>query len=420
VLRKIIKSPSFKTISLFAGGNFIAAAISGISGILYARWISPDVLGEFSKFGILTGYLGFGLIFVHGALPRQYPFLIGKGQKEEALRIAAAAKWWYLMFSWLGTIIFTVLTVYCIFKHKYRPAIGWGTQIPALWMAIYGQYLQTMYRSSNDFKKLSFNQLLTSFISFGLLLIVKFWSYWGFVLRFAVINYSSLQLHKVYVPEKVKTVFDLKRLKSLAKMSLPLSIPAYIDTYLLKSSISFLILYYLGERQLGVYAMAITLQSVLMIFPRAIHQIYITKITIKYGETENVKQCLAYSKIPTILSFFASAISALLFTLLIGPLISIVIPKYIDSIPILQITIWQLPLFASGLAFIVFSSALWYKEMISLRIMKSLTNILLIFILPKNIINIGWSIIISDILFFSGGYLVMYFKVNKVQVVTQT
>lgn len=412
---KVLRSQSARTLEIFAGGSLLAAGISGISGLIYAQWISPEVLGEFSKYGILTGYLGFGLIVVHGALPRQYPYLIGKGEKEEALNIAGAAKWWYLLFSWIGTIVFCGLVIDSISNKNYRAAIGWGVQIPALWMAIYGAFLQTIYRSSSDFRKLSYIQVFTSSAAFILLVIVKLWNYWGFVLRFAFQGFINLLTHQRYIPEQIKSSFDWKRLKELAKISIPLSVPSYIDTYLLQSTISFLILHYLGERDLGIYGMAFMFQGMFMIFTRAIHQIYITKLTIKFGETESVSKCLTYAKMPTIISIALSTLIALGVTLLIGPIIKILIPNYVDSITLLKVIVWQLPLFASGLALIVLTSALWYKEMIILRLIKTITTIALILILPKAVVFIGLSIIISDLIFYLGGYAVLFYKLQLIK-----
>ena len=411
-VKNILKSSSFKTISIFAGGNFIASVISGVSGLLYAQWITPEELGEFNKYGILTGYLSIGLIFVHGALPRQYPYLIGKGDREEARKVAAAAKWWYLAFTWMGTVIFTILMIKSIIESDKRAAIGWGAQIPALWMAIYGLYLQTLYRSSNDFRKLSYNQLATSISAFILLFLVKLWGYFGFAVRNGTIGLVGLFTHERFVPDKVKATFDKKRLLELGKISLPLSIPAYIDTYLLNSSISFFILTYLGEKDLGVYGMALMLQGIFMIFTRAIHQVYTTKITIKFGETESVKDCLRYSKTPTLISMAASSAIAASLYLTLGPVITLLMPNYIESVFILKIMIWQLPLFASGLGLIVMSSALWYREMVYLRIMKTATCLLLILLLPKSLSNIAWSIIISDAIYYLSNYGVIKMKLK--------
>ncbi len=404
---------TLKTVGAFAGGNFLAAAISGVSGILYSRWISPDDLGEFNKYGILTGYLGIGLIFVHGALQRQYPYLIGKGETEEATRVSEAAKWWYMAFSWIGTLLFAGLTVQALYHENYKAVLGWLVQIPALWMAIYGLYLQAMYRNSSDFVKLSNNQLIASVVAFVLLVLVKFFSYWGFLVRFFIQGSVSLWVHEKYNPSPVKARFDFPRLKQLAKMSLPLSVPAYIDTYLLNSSISFFILNYLGERNLGIYSWALMLQGMAMILVRAIHQIYVTRITIRYGQTNDIRDCFRYSLKPTLLSVATSVLMALAFHFAIEPFVALVAPNYLNSVPVLRILIWQMPLFASGLGLIIMSTALWYKSLITLRILKTIFCLLIIWFLPRTINGVAWGIVFSDLLYYLLGYVVLIILINQ-------
>lgn len=404
---------SGKVISIVAGVNFLSVAISGISGILYSRWISPDELGEFNKYGILTGYLSIGLIFVHGALPRQYPYLIGRGEVEEANRVSSAAKWWYLFFSWVGTLIFVGLSLYALQKNNFRAVLGWLVQIPALWFAIYGLYLQSMYRSSNDFIKLSNNQLIASLSAFVMLVFVKFFLYWGFLIRYFLQGSISLWVHEKYNPAPVKARFDLPRLKQLAIMSLPLSIPAYIDTYLLNSSISFFILDFLGERDLGIYSWALMLQGIAMILVRTIHQVYLTKITIRFGQTNNFRDCFYYSLKPTLFSVGASIIISFLFYFMIRPFVTLIAPEYIKSVPVLQILIWQIPLFATGLALIILTTALHYKFVIGIRLIKTMITILLIYFFHDNLLSIAWALVIGDFIYYLLGYGGLLLKLKR-------
>ena len=116
-LKKILKSPSLQTLGIFAGGNLLVAVLGGLGSLLQARLVGPEVLGELAKFGILTGYLNVGLVLVHDGLMRQFPYLLGQGNKEEALKVAAAAKWWYLFLSWLFTLFFIPMNIAKIRKN---------------------------------------------------------------------------------------------------------------------------------------------------------------------------------------------------------------------------------------------------------------------------------------------------------------
>ena len=392
----IIKGNSFRTLSVFAGGNLFVAVLGGLGGLLQARWIAPEVFGEFRKYGILTSYFYIGLVLVHDGLARQFPYLLGKGNKTEALKVAACAKGWYLFLSWCFSLVFAGLTFASAMKGDFRSAVGWGVQVPCIWAAIYGLYLGVMYRTSSDFQRLSYNNIISSVFGFIALVIVKVWGYWGLAARLILQNVVSLYVNRRYLPVKVKASFDLPRFVALAKISLPLSIPGYIHTSCLGASLSLIVLKYCGQADLGIYGIALTFQGMAMTFTAALNQIFITKMTCKFGETENVLSCLKYAKLPTILSVSAATGLALGLCLLIGPFIRVLLPKYVEATPIIRILAVSLPLSAAALPLIVFQAALWYKSVIALALTRFLICLAAVAVLPKTLAMVAASLILGE------------------------
>ena len=384
-----------------------------MSGLIVARLITPDILGEFAKYRILTGYLGIGLVLIHAGFQRNYLFYIGKGDNSEAIQIASAAKWWYLFYSWIGTIVFVTLAVKNFHEHNYRAVIGWAAQIPALWVIIYGAYLQVLFRTSGHFRKLSYIKLSTSIVYFLLLIFVKHFGYWGLASRYKVKNYVDVFLHQYFAPQKIKSVFNYQRLVKLAKVSIPLQMPSYIDTYLLTATIGYFILVNIGERDLGIYTMATTIKGFMMVFNTSMSQIVTTKISLKYGATEDIKECLKYSSVPIFLIFIVTVAISALFSIFIDHLITRFIPNYTDSIPVLQILIWMLPLSSLRMPFSLFGAALWYKTIIILRILRTISCIIFILYFQNNLIMIAWSIVLAEILFIFSGYGVLFNNIKN-------
>ncbi|MEI7900046.1 MAG: oligosaccharide flippase family protein [bacterium] len=403
-LREIIKTPSFRTLGIFAGGNFFVAVLGGLGGLIQARWIDPDVFGEFRKFGILTSYLNIGLVLVHDGLMRQYPYLLGQGNKADAFKVAGTAKWWYLFVSWCFSILFVGLSLTSVLQGDYRAAVGWSVQILVVWGALYGAYLGVMYRTSSDFKRLTYNSTIASIFGFGALVIVKVWGYWGLAVRALLSNTVALYLSRRYVPVKVKAKFDVRGLIDLAKISLPLSIPGYIGTSFLTASMSFIVLKYCGQHGLGIYGTAFTFQAMAMTLTTAIHQMFITKLTYKFGETEDVAACLKWAKRPTLLSLAAATVLAVALCLVIGPFIRLVLPKYVDAIPVIQILSISLPLAALQLPLIILKTALWYKSVISLTAIRVLVSLAAVTILPKTLIVIVACLLLGDVCSLTVGF----------------
>lgn len=400
----VIRSNSFQTLSVFAGGNLLVAILGGLGGIIQSRWAPPEVFGEFRKYGILTGYLTIGVAIVHDALTRQYPYLIGRGEKEEALRVVAVAKGWYITLSFLFSLMFVYLTCAAFFRRDLRAAAGWAVQIIGVWSMIYGLYLGVMYRTSQDFKRLSYNNIVGTVIGFASLVFVKWFGYWGIILRNGLQLATGLWFNQKYVPVRVKSVFDRGRFLKLAKMSLPLSLPGYISTSLTTATLSVVILKYLGQADLGIYGMSLALQGMAMIVTTALSQMYYPKIMHKYGESEDFISCVKYALKPTCINLVISIGIVVVLCLIIGPFIRLLIPKYVAAVSIIRILSISIVLAAVELPFIVFISALRYRTIISLSIVRFVCCFGLIAFFQKTLPMIVWSTIIAELVYVFVGY----------------
>ena len=391
-----MRTPSFRTLGVFAGGNLFVAVLGGLAGLIQARWIAPGIAGEFRKFGILTAYLNIGLVLVHDGLSRQFPYLLGQGSSTAALKVAATAKWWYLLLCWVFSLLFAGLALGSVTQGNWRSAVGWGAQIPIVWVAIYGAYLGVMYRTSFDFKRLSYNGIMTSVFGFGALVVVRLWGYWGLAARAVLGSTVGLYLSRHYVPVKAKAALDGEGLVALARISLPLSIPGYIGTSGLSASLSFIVLAYCGESGLGIYGLALTFQAMAMTLTAAIHQMFITKMTYKFGETGDVGACLQWAKRPTLLSMVAATVLAAVLGVAIGPFVRIVLPQYVAAIPVIRILALQLPLSAAALPLIILRSALWYKSVVALSLTPFLVCLTAVAVLPKTLGVIAACMVLGD------------------------
>lgn len=413
ILKDIIKHPSLRTFGVFAGGNLFVAVLGGIGGLIQGRWIGPEVLGEFGKYGILTAYFNIGLVLVHDGLARQYPYLLGKGNKEQALKVASHAKWWYLFLCWIFIPIFALLSLFSIIKGDYHAAVGWAVQIPIVFVALFGAYLGVMYRTSNDFKRLSYNSVIAKVVDFSSLIFVNIWGYWGLAMRSVFGNMTGLYMNIHYLPIRVKSVFDVKGLRELAKISLPLSVPGYLVTSFLTASVSYIILITCGEHGLGIYGMALAFQGMSLIPILALHQMFITKLNYKYGETDDFRACLKYIKVPTLLSVGAATVLALILWLVIGPFIRALLPKYEDAIPIIRILSLQLPIYAARAPLLIINTALWYKNVVYLTLVQFFTPLLSIAIFPKTLNVIALCVTLGGVGYLIAGYSILEWEKLK-------
>ena len=357
---RLRNSPSFVSICVFASGNLLVSVLSALGGIIQARWISPEVMGEFRKYGILTGYFTVFLVVANDGLARQYSYLIGKGDREESERVAAAAKSWYLLSSWLATAVFGVLAALAGLRSDWVAVVGWSTQVVLSWSTLYGAYLGILYRNAHDFKKLTVNMLAGSVTSFALLVAVKFFGFWGLCIKQAAGAWAGLWLTVRNVPLKVRPALDSARLLHLAKIGIPMSLAGYLSTSLWSSTEAFLILKQCGEKALGLVAVALFIVGAAQTLTNSIHQVYVPRITQHFGKDDDFVASLRFTLKPTVINFLVSLAIVAATLVCIAPLMRLIIPKYVEAVPSIRLLIWMLPIQALQMPFTLLKANLMY------------------------------------------------------------
>ncbi len=406
-LRQVVKSPSFSSLSSFAGSNILVSIIAGLGGLLQARWLDPATFGEFQQYGILAGYMGIGVIVVNDGLIRQYPYYIGKGDIKKALEVAGVAKWWYLIVASAMSGIMAVCMFYAMLCGNWRATVGWGAWIVISWMNTYGNFLGIMYRTSSDFKRLSANNLIASVYSFFALAFVRLWGYCGIAIRLASVAVFTIFLHRRYLPVKIKAVWKPTVLKQLSEISLKFALPAYFHSTGLTATKNALALYFCEKEGLGVFAMAVSFCTLAQGFSNALNQIFNVKIATRFGATESVRGCFMYSLRPALLGIALSMAIALGCGIAIDPFISIFLPKYAASIPVIKILLIGLVIMAMALPLLVIKAALMWKTAAVQAFSNFTATLLLIIILPKTPIHIAIATVAGGLVEVAIGYLAL-------------
>lgn len=404
-LWSVLKSPSLGMLAIFTGGNIFASLLGGVGGLIQAHWVSPETFGEFRKYGILTTYFAIGTAFVHDGLCRQFPFYLGSGDREKALLVAGVAKWWYLFVLFIFSSFFAVMTLVSLFNHDWFGVCGWLTQIAVTIGTVYGVFLGVMYRTSSDFKRLSYNTIWSAVVSFLLLPFVKLWGFVGLAVRLAGTNLYSVWINRRHLPVKVKALFNWEELKSLMSMSLRFSIPGYLDTSALSATLTAILLFACGQEAVGLFAFALGLRALIMTFNQSLTQIFNVKINLKYGETKNFRKCLVYSAVPSLCAIFVSIGIYIVSVLMVNPFIHYVLPKYIAAIPIVNILFLGVVTSAIYLPLTLTRAAAMYNAIYAQCVGQVATAAVLLCVMPHDLVSIAWIQVLSGLGNCVGGYI---------------
>jgi O-antigen/teichoic acid export membrane protein len=410
---KIIRSSGTVIMaSKFTAGNVLVTMVSAVSGLLYGSWIGPSTLGEFNKFAILTGYLGFGIIFVDAAFQRHFQYYLGKSEKVKALEIAASAKWVYLGLFFLGTLIFSILSIIELINRDYLAFAGWLVQILAYGLSTYGLFFNLLYRSNDDFLKLNRNMLFTAGVGTITLPLIYYFNFFGLVTRKILQDFVSLLLIVRNAPFKVRAKFNKNIIIELAKLSLPLQLPVYLDSHLLTATVSLFILKNLGEQQLGIYSMALMLQGFIMVFSNSLNQIITTKLALKYGSNDNLGETFKYIIKPVLAVTCLLLAFVLIFNLSIGPIVNYLLPKYSEAVIVLQILAFDVVLAIVRSPFTLFVTSLMHKEIIAIRVMKVLLTLIALYFVHDTLWQIALIVIIANLFNVILGYVILLYKIR--------
>lgn len=408
-----LKSNTAKTLARFTGGNLLVILLGGISSFFYAKWIDPEVLGEFRKFSILTSYLGLGNIFIDAAYRRNFTYLFGKGEKEEALNTAAVCKWFYSFLTWVGVIVFGGLALRSLIMNDLQSMVGWLIQIPIFYAATFSNYLNPLFKSNQHFDSLNKSLIFTAVSGLFLLPFVYFFKFYGLAIRSVFQDIVKMKFLTSYAPYKIKSKFNWSELKRLAKISIPLQIPAALDAYVLSPSMSFFVLVMLGKYELGIYGMALTFLTILTTFSVSINQIFITKSTLQQGKHDSIAKAFSYIMRPTIYASIFMAVVIVVFVYSLDIFFIYYAPKYIDSVPVLSILAFEVLFKVLCAPFVIMTTALMYKPRIIIRLIKIVTIFAVLAVLPINIINIAWALVLGDFAHTVAGYVILYMAIKK-------
>jgi O-antigen/teichoic acid export membrane protein len=370
---------SFSTICLQAS-RFIVAMI-------VARWVGPQKFGIWNS---LQPLLAYGVIFFCGipnGLNREIPFLMGKGAARDAQElINFSVTFVFCVSSFIGITTVLLSPLFDVPDNFRFPIRFVGILFIPMNMYILFQFL---LKSRIQFYAMSTQQFLFAFFYPICTLISAFFAgISGFILGQAL---SAMIM--VFVIYRISTfriniAFSWKSFKRLSRIGLPL-MGAGLLFSLLTTVDRWVILAYLGVKDLGQYTVAILIFGALSIVPIVISQQMYPRMAYRYGETGS-----SISLLPMIakqsLSAFAAILPLIAIAYLFVPFfVSEFMPQYSEGIlpaRIALIGLFILPL-AGGVANFLntIDKQLYYMLVQAVAVVIN-------FILATLFINFGWGL----------------------------
>lgn len=330
--------------AIFASGNSAAMLLGVVGSIIQARYVEPEDMGVFRTFGIVAGYLTFLHLGVFDGLQREIPIQLGRENRAEAERAAAACLTWILSVTLICVLIFALLAIKSLWYQDVRQFWGWLAYIPVIIGILYGGYLSTTIRTGQQFVALSKISIVQALAGTIVLPLFPIMGYYAACLRTAASSATNIFFLHKWRAMKIRPTLDWVCFKEIVKMGLPLSGAGYISTALWMSVEGTLVLHWFGLKILGLYAVAVFVRTVIDQLALSVNQVLNVKIYEQYGKTGRVNDCirLIYMPMGFVVMALIPVVCAAWITL--PWIIELLIPKYIEALPMMRLVVVAMPI----------------------------------------------------------------------------
>jgi len=339
------------SVAALFGGNITSSLLGAIGGLLVARFLGPDVTGRFRVYTIPLMYLTFLHLGTFDGLWRQIPFYTAKNMPEKVASLAAAAGAWNILVSTLVSVAFLICAILALVRGDFYGVAGWLSQLLCCWAVFYGGYLSATYRTIHQFVALAKIQLVQALLNFGLVLIVPFLGFFGLCIRVAVPSIAGVGLFHKNRPLKIRYRFNLKVLMEVVRIGLPFSFWGSLYTSVWAGTESALMLSLGGRTGLGLFAVASVIREGMNVLPQSVYHVMTPRVVEAYAREGSVRSANARSLLVTAGLTGTMVVLVVICTYLLGVLVPLAIPKYVDGIPLMKVSLWFSVLQAAALPF---------------------------------------------------------------------
>ena len=323
-----------------AGGNYYAMAMHLIAGIVIGRYVAPEILGKFSAFGLVLGYVPFLQVGVLNGLNRELPYYVGKGEQDKVMSLAAAGQFWACLVGGVVAVALLCLALWNAFQGNWEDVTGWGVYAFLCFLLFYNTYyLQMTYRTSHDFARLAISKVFESTVSVLLIVLAVWWGFYGLCVKALMVAIVSFGILYYWRPIHVLPKWNFAEIAHLFKIGCPIFFVGQIYAYWMVI-LSSVLLATLGKEGLGLYTIVTMSITAVDMVPIAIGQIIYPRMAQEWGRESSVRGLIRAAYKPILYSFVGMIPFLVVATICVSPAIRFLIPKYVDAIPATQWGIW--------------------------------------------------------------------------------
>ena len=406
IITRIRENRLLKTGVSYSLAVTLYSVVGMIVGFVSLRWLAPDVYGIWQSFTIIISYLPIFQLGIQSGLNLELPVMLGKGETKNANSIVSTGLFFAMALSLLLMVLFIICLLIILNKQKpIEYVLGFtAVSIMAIVQCYRLHYIAT-YRSASAFNKLSLIYIISSFVNIFLIFFIYWIRYYGLLLYYVGSEIVATFLMWRSAPYRsLRPSFSFNCFKQLFKRGIFMTFVNQIIG-VIESLPKLMLLKYGGVFQVGLFAPALAIGTIINLIPSQIVQFLQPQFGYRYGQTGMAIDMWKYLKKITFIMPICILPVSLLLWVLMPFLLEFLFPKYLESLLAIRILLIGFS-FSSGFitrSFLITIKA--YKEVIVLY----LIDLALFISLPFALISLtNYPIIVNMSLGMTISYVISY------------
>ena len=274
----------------FAAMMGAAQGLNGLSTLLVFRLLDPMAMGYWSAAQLVTLPLDALKMGILSGLAREYPYLLGRGERERARRLVEAALAHSLLMCGLGLLAVGGLALLSSEGGVARAA---AITTALVWsLGYYAQFVRSTMRSSTAFTRLGGIEVGISLMGVVTLVLVEWLGFQGLLLRALLLAVVASGAFFAFRPVRARPVVHWVAICEMFRFGRHTYVTGYMLLVGQQAERIALLTFAGGIEAVGLYSPVLGIWSLLQVMPSVLHASSYPQFIAGYGKDHDASRLL--------------------------------------------------------------------------------------------------------------------------------
>lgn len=274
----------------FAAMIGTAQGLNGLSTLIVFRLLDPMAMGYWNTAQLVTLPLDALKMGILSGLAREYPYLLGRGERERAHRLVEAALAHSLLMCGLGLLAVVGMALLSSEGGAARAA---AITTALVWsLGYYAQFIRSTMRSSTAFVRLGGIEVGISLIGVVTLVLIEWLGFQGLLLRALLLAVVASGAFFAFRPVRARPVVHWVAIREMFRFGRHTYITGYMVLVGQQAERIALLTFAGGVEAVGLYSPVLGVWSLLQVMPNVLHTFSYPQFIEAYGKDHDARRLL--------------------------------------------------------------------------------------------------------------------------------